>query len=78
MKVPRLKLVPLKDAKSPQAKSENERPRFLIKLLMEDPPYDVTEWEESFIESLAEKLERDPNYIFSEKQIEVLERIWAK
>ena len=67
MKVPRQKI-----------DTSNERPRFLIKCMMEVPPIDATEWEESFVESLAEKLEGDPNYVFSEKQLEVLERIWAK
>lgn len=36
----------------------------------------INEWEETFITQLCERLELNPNYNFSDKQIAVIDRIY--
>lgn len=37
----------------------------------------MTEWEQNFVQSLSEQLERSANGL-SQKQIDVLDRVWEK
>jgi hypothetical protein len=38
----------------------------------------INEWEETFINQLCERLEGDPNYRLSNKQINVIDRIYTE
>ena len=62
-----------------ESEDANERARFLVKCLA-DEAYSgkFTDWEDEFIESLYDKLLANPKAVFSDKQLEILERIWKK
>jgi hypothetical protein len=72
VKVPRLK----------NAKEDpNEKYRYYVKCLFDEVESDndkFSEWESGFIESLRERLEKNPLLTFSEKQQDVIDRLWAK
>lgn len=50
--------------------------RFVVDAL--DQEYKLTEWESQFINDLAERDERNPDYSLSERQNEILNRIQRK
>ncbi len=60
-----------------QAKSEKSREEYLVKCLREEA-YEVkfTDWERGFIASLARQI--DQGRTLTERQKEILEKIWQK
>jgi hypothetical protein len=62
-----------------QDEKDQERARFLLGYMKEEVfTGQFNDWEDNFIESLLNHLSANPNYQFSQKQIEVLEKIWKK
>ena len=50
--------------------------KFVIDAL--DQEHKLSEWESRFINDLAERDEQSPDYVLSDKQIEILNRIQRK
>lgn len=58
---------------------QQARARFQIKCLLAElgqPNCEINDWEENFIMSIAERIEHDSAMQLSEKQIDVIERIF--
>lgn len=50
--------------------------KFVIDAL--DQEYKLSEWESQFVNDLAERDEQNPDYVLSDKQNEILNRIQRK